>query len=160
MSEQNTPLQEFGKVPSTPPALTVSGAQVEHYTLDWQTKEGHQSLGSDEELPTQEVSAPDGLELRLSSDAKPLSLNLMVFAGSVASVDPTIQPVLSVQCSSSSTECAVETEGDSLVVRVRDEKLPKRGVVSLFAEYYRGSDVKTDSGSTNLVGWVFNYTSS
>ena len=161
MPAHNAPLQESWRenrdAPLTPPELSVSGTAVGHFSLDWQAPDGHKSLTGDGRLPTAEVSLPEELELRLSRKEKSLTLTLMVFSGTIATVDPLSEPVLTLDCLSPSADCTLSAIDDSLIVRVAEHALPENGVISLFTEYYRGENVDTSTGFTNLASWAFGY---
>jgi hypothetical protein len=81
----------------------------------------------------------------------------MVFSGTIATVDPLSEPVLTLDCLSPSADCTLSAIDDSLIVRVAKHALPENGVISLFTEYYRGENVDTSTGLTNLAGWAFGY---
>lgn len=150
------PLVELGDVPNEIPTLEAGGIGIDHYTLDWVSPAEERALNSDGTLPSQEVTtAEQSLELNVSTPALPLSLSVLIFDGSLATVDPMSDPAYSFDCMSEDGGCVTVVKDDSIQLSISSVDLPENYVVSVFAEYYRDPNFDTQTGSTNLVGWAF-----
>lgn len=150
------PLVELGEVPNQIPALEVDGVGIDHYMIDWVSPAEKRALNSDGTLPSQEIESTDQhLEMNISTPALPLSLSILIFHGSLATVDPMSDPAYSFDCLSENGACVNVVKDNSLQLSIPTTELPEDYVVSIFAEYYRDPNFDTQTGSTNLVGWAF-----
>lgn len=150
------PLVELGDVPNEIPTLEAGGIGIDHYTLDWVSPAEERELNSDGTLPSQEVRVTEqSLEMSISTAALPLALSVLIFDGSLTTVDPMSDPVYSFDCMSEDGGCEIVAKDDSIRLSITSTELPENYVVSIFAEYYRDPNFDTQTGSTNLVGWAF-----
>ncbi|QYM74690.1 hypothetical protein [Leucobacter luti] len=152
---EQQPLVAMGDVPLSVPTLAISSSMIPAYSLDWSTSEGHESIVSDGERPKDEVEiGSDRVSFRISAPERPLSLTVLVFSGTVESVDPTSDPVEQFDCLESETACELSDTETGMEFSIDASGLPEDFVVSIFVEYYKASELPTEDGSTNTVGWV------
>lgn len=141
--------------PSRLPGLLVSDVEIRHYTINWLTGAGHELLNSDGTMPTAITEVGENLQMRITAPELPLSLSLMIYEGTFASIDPTGEPFRVFDCLDGTSSCPVVRHPDSLSLHVPASDLPDAAVISIFAEYARDPELNSSEGPTNLVGWAF-----
>lgn len=154
-SDGTAPLSTPPPIPRAAPGLSVGGTAISHYTLNWQTDVAHELIDGSGTLPSTTVTLGQELWAEISAPERPLSLTLMVFEGSLASLDPTAKPVSTFDCLDASSPCTLAATAESTTLRLAAHDIPREAVVSIFAEYWRDPRLASAEGPTNLVGWAF-----
>lgn len=164
-SERVVPGSTAGKVPLTeyrgaslrPPGLTYGATQVVPYAVDWKHGDRTERRDRTGTLPSAfQVTGIVPSQFTLSDPRLPEHLQIAIFHGAAADIDPLALPDRSLVCKQSVEEaCNTIVKDDSLLVSLPVDALPRKGnvIISIGAEYIAEPGLHSER-FVNTVSWV------
>lgn len=121
--------------------------------LNWRSATSQKSFNLDGQLPTDNVALQNKImQAEIMATAKPLSLQINVFSGSLSEINPIGEPSFMYDCLAQ--QCAQFENGKTLI-NLDATSWGEAAVVMVMAEYWRNPQIAAAEGATNLIAWVF-----
>ena len=139
------------------PELTVAGAVVPAYNLNWRSLTANEVVDRGTAAPETVVTATaDSFSARIQAETPPLSMQATVFPGGIAELDPASSPTPA-HVYDCLNEGLLRQTGEGFELELDSSAWGGSAVVAIFAEYWRNPTVAPEEGPTNLISWVFEY---
>lgn len=137
-----------------PPALTLNGAPVPPYLVDWASSTGTiHTDATGHAVPA--LKASGDLEISVGPSAEPASVEVVAYSGHSSDIDPMSEPTFRWDCrTASATGCTYSVEGETLRIIIERESVPAaQSVVGINVEYFASPELN-ESRFANVASWV------
>lgn len=154
---QRIPMREYKGARPRPPSLTYGAMQIRPYTVDWKYGVHTERLDQSGNFPSPfGVSGRAPSQITLSDSLAPEYLQISIFDGPLAGIDPLSAPDRTFICTPTDhSVCTTSAENNTVMVRLPSDALPGSGnvVLSVSAEYLAEPELHAER-FVNTVSWV------